>query len=73
MRNSTRFLLDSTAEISGFLRAARRAQLRPLRHFLNDFLINYGRLMKVVTQVAEQRKALEQAVSQALELARADS
>ncbi|MDQ7771293.1 metalloprotease PmbA, partial [Serratia nevei] len=29
--------------------------------------------MKVVTQVAEQRKALEQAVSQALELARAGS
>ncbi|SAQ00381.1 peptidase PmbA [Klebsiella oxytoca] len=73
MRNSTRFLLDSTAEISGFLRAAPRAQLRRSGTFLNDFLINYGRLMKVVTQVAEQRKALEQAVSQALELARAGS
>ncbi|BEO72875.1 metalloprotease PmbA [Serratia marcescens] len=73
MRNSTRFLLDSTAEISGFLRAAPRAQLRRSGTCLNDFLINYGRLMKVVTQVAEQRKALEQAVSQALELARAGS
>ena len=55
------------------MRAAPRAQLRRSGTFLNDFLINYGRLMKVVTQVAEQRKALEQAVSQALELARAGS
>jgi PmbA protein len=41
--------------------------------FLNGFLINSGRLMNIVTQIAEQRKALEHAVSNALELAHVGS
>ncbi len=70
MRNSTRFLLGLDSINLSIL------AYDSMRHhdtFLNGFLINYGRLMNVVTQILEQHKALEQDVLQALELAHAGS